>query len=199
MQNRIIFITGRKGTGKTTVANALARQAYLAGRRVMIVAPMGGFDLPGAPTVYDKNGVLSDKTENRSFVLNASNDADALLVIEYAYMVGNVLLVIDEIDLYADVRAPQPLILQIIRYGRHRAVSLVGISQRPANVVRDMTAQSDYMIMFQSTELRDVAYLADRIGPTDAERVRALPQFQYLTYSAFDGGIIPVRLSNLTI
>lgn len=199
MQNRIVFITGRKGTGKTTVANAIARQAYLSGRRVIVIAPMGGFDLPGAPTVYDKAGVLSDRTNGRSFVLNPSNDDDALLAVEYAYGIGNVLLVIDEIDLYADVRAPQPLIMQIIRYGRHRAVSLIGISQRPANVVRDMTAQADYMIMFQSTELRDVAYLADRIGPTDAEQVRALPQFQYLVYSAFDGGIKPVTLSELTV
>jgi DNA helicase HerA-like ATPase len=199
VQNRIIFITGRKATGKTTFSNALAAQAYHAGRRVIVVAPMGGFDLPGCPTVHSQAEMLSDRTVGRSFVLNPPDDATALLAIRFAYALGNVLLVVDEIDLYADVRSPDPIVMQIIRYGRHRGVSLLGVSQRPANVVRDMTAQCDFIVMFQSTELRDVAYLSDRIGNDNAEKIRALPQFTYMTYSAFEGGLVTVSPSALIV
>jgi len=190
MTNKIIFITGRKGSGKTTLANRIANDYYLAGRRVICIAPMAGFDLSGAPTIFNRDELLSDKTDGRSFVLQPPDDMTALLGIEFGYRLGHTVIVVDEIDLYADCRAPHPLLLQIVRYGRHRAVSLIGISQRPANVVRDMTAQSDYIVMFQSTENRDLQYLADRIGSDNAEAVRQLPQFEYLVYSAYAGGIV---------
>lgn len=198
MQNRIVFITGRKATGKTTLANALANEAYHMGRRVVVIAPMGGFDLPGAPTIASEKELFSDRTFGRSFVVNPPNDALAALAIRYAQGIGNCVLVVDEIDLYADVHAPDDnVVKQIVRYGRHRAVSLIGVSQRPANVMRDMTAQCDYIVMFQSTEQRDVLYLADRIGSDNADRVRTLPQFHYMVYSAYAGGIVTVNPSEL--
>jgi len=197
MQNRIVFVTGRKGCGKTTVSNALANEAYQAGRRVIVVAPMGGFDLAGSPTVFSRDEMLSDQTFGRSFVVNPPDDQTAIDAIRLAYGVGNCVLVVDEIDLYGDVRSPDESLLKVIRYGRHRGVSLIGVSQRPANVVRDLTAQSDILIMFHTTENRDVLYLADRIGSDNAERLRSIPQFSYLVYSAQDGGIIPASLSSI--
>jgi DNA helicase HerA-like ATPase len=192
MTNRIIFITGRKGSGKTTLSNEIAQTAMLGGRRVIVIAPMGGIELPGCPVISSLPELLEDKTRGRSFVVQPDSDELAAKVLQYGYLVGNCVLVVDEIDLYANNTSPMWETMNIIRYGRHRACSLVGISQRPANVVRDLTAQADYLIMFQSTENRDIEYLAGRIGPELGEQVRNLAQFEYRIYSAYSGGLVNV-------
>jgi hypothetical protein len=191
MQNRIIFITGRKGCGKTTYAADMARKLYLSGQRVVVVDPMNGFDLPGAPVVSSCSEIIGDRLHDRSFVAVPGTDPrlpEAVFL--FCYITGNLWLFVDEIDLYLPHGMPDGSLLNAIRYGRHRGLSLVGISQRPANVVRDLTAQSDLIVMFQTAEPRDLEYLAGRIGRENADRVQGLEQFRSLTYSAYHGRIM---------
>lgn len=197
MQNRIIFITGRKGSGKTTLANELARSAYYNRQRVIIVAPMGGFDLTGSPVIHQSTELLNNDIANRSIIAVPGSDVQLpRSVMLYAYESGNVTLFVDEVDIFCSAHFAEPALLNIIRYGRHRQVNLVAISQRPANVIRDLTAQSDFLVMFQSTELRDLEYLGQRIGRENSDQVARLDQFKYLIYSAFDGGLMKEGGSN---
>jgi len=184
MQNRIMFITGRKGSGKTTYADKLASGLYLRGNRVIIVSPMGGFSLAGCESVTTLEQLVDPKLKDRSFVVLPSDDKLAEAAFLYAYTCGNAWLFVDEIDLYMSAYNCNESLQKIIRYGRHRRVSLVGISQRPANVHRDLTAQADILVMYQTHEPRDVDYLAVRIGKENAERLRSLPLFKPLIYMA---------------
>lgn len=191
MQNTIVFITGRKGSGKTTLANKMVNARFRAGERCLVVAPMRGIELSGEPVIMSVSDLLNPAYDNRSLNICPGNDprlpAAAFL---YAYTCGNCWLVVDEVDIWTSAQSCDESILNAIRYGRHRGLSQIYISQRPANVIRDLTAQSDYLFMFQSTENRDVEYLAARIGRENAERVRRLKQFDYAVYSAFSGGLV---------
>lgn len=190
MQNVIMFVTGRKGSGKTTFAAAMARSLYLDGHRVIILDPMNGFDLPGSPRVSAVADLPTDRIVGRSFLAMPGTDGRLpAAVFLYAYTCGNLTLVVDEVDLYLPHGGPDDNLLNIIRYGRHRGLNLIAISQRPANVVRDLTAQSDYIVMFQTSEPRDLDYLAGRIGKDNADKVAALPQFHPAIYSAYEGGL----------
>jgi SpoVK/Ycf46/Vps4 family AAA+-type ATPase len=183
MQNRIVFITGGKGSGKTTLADKIAKHLYYTKQRVIVVAPMGGFDLPGVPIVRNVQQLGSPEIKDRSFIVLPESDRLAEMAFLYAWTAGNCWLFVDEIDLYMNHMNADENLRKIIRYGRHRGVNLVAIAQRPANVHRDLTAQSDYIVIFSTVENRDVEYLAKRIGQENAEKIRRLPLYKPLVYT----------------
>ena len=190
MQNKIIYITGRKGSGKTTLAAELTQRKVDAGFRTVVVSPMGGINFV-APFVRTRAELLNPILDDSSFIVQVDREFDLTAsVFKYVYLCGNITLVVDEIDLYIPNGQPDEYLLNIIRYGRHKRIDLIGISQRPARVVRDLTAQADIICIFQSTENRDVDYLAGRIGRENADKIRGLNQFDYAVYSAYDGKII---------
>jgi len=158
----------------------------------MFEAPPSGTPvLPGSPTITTTAELLDPAFDTRSLVIIPGVDPSvAESCFQYVFACGNMVLLVDEVDLWLSHTRPSETLLSIIRYGRHRQIDLCAISQRPANVVRDLTAQADFIVMFQSTENRDVEYLAARIGRDSAEMVRNLPQFKPLIYSAYTGGVV---------
>lgn len=191
MQNIILFVCGRKGSGKSTISRKIAIAAYERGRRVAVIDPMGCFELPGAPILTDLNQ-LCNMPDGRSFVFRPGDDQAAEKAILFSYIAGDLFLIVDEADLYLPASpAADNSLMKVVRYGRHKGISLCAVSQRPANVARDLTAQSDFILSFHVTEPRDVQYLAYRIGKSLAEELTRLPKFQTKIYAADTGGYIP--------
>lgn len=172
-KNNIIFICGQKGSGKTYLAANMARSLHSIGRRVICVAPMAGFALPGSPIIKTAEIGLYHKYKNASIVVNPTDDNIALTAFRYALTVGDLCLFVDEIDLYFSPFKPDDNLLRIVRYGRHFNLSLVAISQRPASVCKDLIAQADYKIFFRTTEPNDLAYLKKWSG-IDPGRLQSL-------------------------
>jgi hypothetical protein len=85
------------------------------------------------------------------------------------------LLVIDELDKYCSPHFVPDGLMNVINYGRHYSVSFIGVSRRPKRVHRDVTANADEIICYQTQEPGDVRYLAEFIGEDVADRLSALP------------------------
>lgn len=189
-QNRIVFITGRKGSGKTFFANQAIAKAMELGNRVIVVSPMGGLDVPGGVVVRTAEEFRQADTGGKNILGLVGDDDDlAPFLFLYAYRSGDVTLVVDEIDLWMSHSNCDDSLLRIVRYGRHQRINLIAISQRPANVYRDLTAQSDFLVMFNSSENRDREYLSQRIGRENADRLRSLERFTFLVYDSRTGGL----------
>lgn len=81
------------------------------------------------------------------------------------------LIVVDEADLFApqaDARKlPPPPLVDLVRRGRHRGVSLVLCTQRPALVMRDAYALADWVVICQTTDRRDLDRLCELEGVED--------------------------------
>lgn len=195
MQNVIVCVFGRKGTGKTTYAANLTEKLYQSGKTVIVVAPMGGFKLHGSPEVDSvKQLEAVARSGRRSMLIIPDMDDDLpTKTFEFAYRAGNCVLVVDEVDTYFSHANPDPWLRKIVRYGRHRGVSLIAICQRPANVQRDLTAMADELILFSMTENRDIEYLKARIGVQGVAQVTALPPFKHYRWN---GSQKPVDLFN---
>ena len=184
MQNSIVFICGRKGCGKTTLASKMTRRLCRDGRRVLVVAPMGGFSVLGSPVIRDNDLARFAALKGRSALVLPESDDLARTAFAFAWQSqlersSPLWLIVDEIDLYFGWRDPDPSLRDVVRYGRHRHINLIGISQRPANVHNDLLAQADRRIIFQTIEPNDLAYLKKYIG-LDPELAQALPMFEYL-------------------
>lgn len=185
MQNRIIFITGRKGCGKSTYALRFAEQAA-GSHTLVIVDPMNCFGSLQLPDVRTRDELAAiTRSGRRSFrVIPTVDESIVETVFEFCFHAQNLILIVDEVDLYLSHALPSPWLLKLIRYGRHQRVSLVAISQRPANVKRDLTAMADDVIVFAVTENRDLQYLSQRLSPTEINIVKRLPKFKHFRWSA---------------
>lgn len=182
MRNFIITIFGQKHTGKTFLANGLFRLLHDAGRRVMVVAPAGGFSCPGVPV--NRTGSLSfyRNLSGRSCIVEPENDYTVATCIKFCYEVGGLWLIVDEIDNYLPPQGYDLDLMRIVRYGRHRNLNLVGICQRPASVNKSLIAQADVKIFFRTVEPNDLLYIR-KLTALDPDKIRALPDRRYLIES----------------
>lgn len=178
LNNRIILLFGQKGCGKTYLANKLCQALYQAGHRIICVAPSAGFNFIEGPIITQAYPGEYEKLAGRSVVVHPSNDIAAELAISFAWNLGRCTLVIDEIDLYCTPWDVYGDLLNIIKYGRHKEINLIGIAQRPANVNRSLTAQADVKIIFRITEPTDLKYL-QKFCQVVPDSVRGLPDHKY--------------------
>lgn len=183
--NRIIIICGRKGCGKTTMAHDIARRLYYDRRRFFFLSPHDEMALPGVPVIRSADRRRFELLDGRSALVVPENEDLAGYLFRFVWSLQEsqrprpLWLLVDEIDLWLSNHRPDPDLMKIVRYGRNRLISLVGIFQRCANVHNDLLAQSDDKIVFQVTIPSDLAYL-QRFAGVDPDRIRALAQFEYV-------------------
>lgn len=76
-------------------------------------------------------------------------------------------IVIDEADLFCTPYNINDDLNRIIKYGRHWSQNIVYAARRPAEVNRNLTAQSDCLVSFKQTEPRDIASLKRSYAQAD--------------------------------
>ena len=164
MRNNIAVLAGQKGTGKTTLARELVAQAP----RVVVIDPMGEYGLEsGCSPVWGFEAAceaLLDAEPRSRFRLSLrSEDTDDLLdLLGLAWDMPGILLTVEEATLFCGPTTLPPEISRLLRYGRHRAIDQLYVTQRIAEISRTMTALADHVITFRQTEPGDLDHLRRR-------------------------------------
>jgi DNA helicase HerA-like ATPase len=177
MTNFICVVFGKKGSGKTTLVKRSA--SFLS--RVVIFDPL---------SEYADGVVISDAASLAEYlrvnhagkfkiIFRAEDDqvfSEAFYACRNMY---DMTIIIEEVDNFCSPYDIEENLRGIIRYGRHRQLSIIGVSRRPAEVSRHLTAQADCIISFIQNEPRDIAYLKSRLSNEDCEQIKSLPEYQY--------------------
>jgi len=145
-QREVILLSGRTGTGKST----LARKLYLQFPRRVI---------------YDPQHEHEEKSLSRLHSFNPFHitTQSATNAASLAWLAGNCVLVID--DAYAYMRHPlETDILRVVKEGRHRAVSIIAVTQRLPDVAPDLRSEVDVMIAFKAVMQSDIDRLEREWG-----------------------------------
>ncbi len=183
LQNRIIGIAGRKGSGKSTAA-----------RRVLECCPrLFVFDAMGEHTwipnrlrsleAADDFLAWSETQENfAGAVIPDSLDDDFAEVAEMVYDRGNLLFAVEEIAVLCSPSFLPPELDRIVRLGRHRRLSLLWTAQRMVETSRRLTSACDWFVLFRHSEPRDLDGIAERCGHQVAGRVAELSLHGYLVW-----------------
>jgi hypothetical protein len=107
-----------------------------------------------------------------------------------AYATGNLLLCIDEMGMLTeggqfaiDAKGKEPILKAIVHYGRHRKIDVICTAQRPTDVARRYTALCTELRVFQTSENKDLTYLAERMGDSATSRLSNLPKFTFLHWT----------------
>jgi hypothetical protein len=74
---------------------------------------------------------------------------------------GGMVLLVDEVDLVAPQGPPSREIRTLYRRSRHVGLSVISATQRPGNVSREVSAQSQHLIAHFLSEPRDRDYIVD--------------------------------------
>lgn len=172
-QNLIAFFAGRKGSGKST----LVKECVAEFPRVVILDTMGEYGKEEQTLESAIQGLLAVSDKRRFFYpVRLVHPEDGLRVLRVVYDIPDSLVVVEETSFYCSPSYLPDEMARLVRYGRHRQISQFYVARRPAEIHRDLTAQSDIIVSFVQHEPADVEYLRKVMGPK-AELLPRLPKY----------------------
>jgi hypothetical protein len=184
LQNRIVGIVGRKGSGKSTAM----REITCSQERVVIFDAMAEHRSPNV--FYSVESCLAYLARHaRDLFFHCalrprSQEEESLnRLAREVFRLGSICFAVEEVPWFS-TPASQPEGLDLIaRMGRHRQIDMVWTAQRIAEVSKRLTAATDVFVLFASTEPRDLNALSERCGPEVAGKVQHLGLHGRLVYN----------------
>lgn len=180
VQNQIIAVFGRKGSGKTTLV-----QRYLATVPRFVVADTLAEYTVGTVFTNLKDFARAAKRAGSGklqAVVRIGSDEEFDALSAMVRIIGEqapVLYAIEEADIQCSPQFIPPSMDRLVRYGRHWRVSLLVVSRRPAEISRHLTAQADTIVAFQTFEPRDLDFFRARCGGDFAESIAGLNRYKW--------------------
>ncbi len=125
-----------------------------------------------------------DRTDGRWRVALFSTDLEDSFeeICEAVWAVGNMLLVVEEVDRFCDPSYIGDAFFRIVNYGRHAEtgpVDFLAVSRAPADVHRALTRMAYEIYCFTMGEPRDLEYLKKRVSEAYADGLQTLPPHHY--------------------
>lgn len=176
-ENTIISVYGRKGSGKSFLVKEILTEYP----RIVILDTLGEYDDAEIETTLAGaiRKILSVR-DKRVFTISVRLDdvEEYLKLLRLLYEMERICVVLEEVSLYTSPQKIPPELSALVRYGRHKAISLIFVSRRPAETHRDISAQSDVVVSFAQHEPRDIVYFRALFGKGIAGSVESLRQYQ---------------------
>jgi len=196
LQNKIIGIAGRKGSGKSTIA----RRVLSRFPRLFVFDTVA--DHRWVPNNFDDLDSVDEFfawAEGQDFFagryvsqFNLAQDFEECC--DLVWHTGDLLLGVEEVPMLgASASYLPPAFDRIIRLGRHRKISVLWTAQRMAEVARRLTAASDVFVLFAHSEPRDLDAIADRCGGEVAQKVSRLGLHGFLVWDVLGRRELPAR------
>ena len=191
-KRRVIF--GKTGSGKTVLAREVVKRI---GCDRILYYDSNGHDY--------KDGVICEGLEQLKSYWRRVADGpfkivfrstqprkDHAEVCQIVMSAGNVIFLVDEMDMYFDKGEPSEEFADLIRRGRHEDIELVGISQRPRQLgeVRSMAHE---LYVFDTHEPSDLGYYKQSFSEALVDKIKALGEYEYVE------AILPYDETKLTI
>lgn len=188
VQNRIVGIIGRKGSGKSTKLRELLRYCP----RWLAFDPMRDHGELAAGNVFESIGAVTrflNWSRNQPafagvYVPQDDPSVEVEEVSRLVYARGDLCFVCEEVPLYTQAGYVPPIFGRLIRTGRHRHLDIAWTAQRAAEVPKTLTSLTDVWVLFSQTEPKDLAALAERCGRDVADRVASLGPHAFVIWDA---------------
>jgi hypothetical protein len=193
VRDLVVAFFGARGQGKSTQAKqylALHRPA-----RLLIWDTMNEYGAH-AERVESLSQILARARAGRMFGLRyvppAGSDAqlaarfDAFCAI--AYELGELLLLVEELQRVTKPSWAPPAWSDCTLRGRHRGLSIFGLSQRPASVDKNFFTNCSTVSSCRLNFSADVACIAGVLG-VERDRIVALPRYRYIARDMTTGAV----------
>lgn len=108
--------------------------------------------------------------------------ADFPRICELVTACGDMLFVVDEVQLYSHGPWCPPEFTKVITGGRHAGIDLIGVTQAPKKLGELLRSQAHEWFVFGVREPDQVRYLSDRLPGVPDDRFESLGKYQYVHY-----------------
>ncbi len=192
MQNEIIAIVGRKGSGKSTAL-----------RRIMEPLPCIVLWDPLGEHCWCPNPIQTAERLREFFRWARGQERFGARFIAHSnlpmafdgfadlvYRRGNLVVGVEEVPMISEPNWLPDGFDRLVRLGRHRGIDLVWTAQRMSEVARRLTSATDRFLLFRHTEPRDIDAIQARCGIDVADRVARLGQHEMLEWDVLSQQII---------
>jgi len=182
-EKKVKLIFGKRGSGKSYLAEKLIREE----RRLVVYDVM---------SEYTNGIVYGTETCGKmmEFWLRVYQDRFRLIyrpikpleeietLSDLIFELGDVCFLVEEIDCYCSAYKISDSFASIVQRGRHKNITLIGITQRPFGIHRLLTSQAKEIYIFSTNEPRDREYLRTLLGQEIEGKLDALEQYQYVKW-----------------
>jgi len=180
-EKKVILILGKRGSGKSYLANKLLESE----RRFLVFDTLSEYTNGVVFNAEDKEGLDEFwgqvyRTSYRLVYRPLNPDAEIERIADLVYTLGNTTFLVEEIDCYCSPYQISKSFAHIVQRGRHKNITLIGVSQRPYGIHRLLTSQAKEIYVFATNEPRDREYLKNLLGQEIEQKLDALQQYQYL-------------------
>jgi len=182
-EKKITLIFGKRGTGKSYLAAKLIAEE----RRLLIYDTLSEYD---AGVIFDTEQAEQFKefwrhVYRRNFrlvyrPLNPQAEIDEIA--ELVFALGDMTFLVEEVDCYCTSYQISDAFAHIIQRGRHKNISLIGVTQRPFGISRLLTSQAKEIYVFGTNEPRDRDYLKLLLGEAIEPKLDLLQKYEYVRW-----------------
>lgn len=180
-EKKITLIFGKRGTGKSYLAAKLIAEE----RRLLIYDTLSEYE---AGVIFgteqaDEFFEYWRHVYRRNFrliyrPLNPQDEIDEIA--ELVFTLGDMTFLVEEVDCYCTSFQISDAFAHIIQRGRHKNITLIGVTQRPFGIHRLLTSQAKEIYVFGTNEPRDRDYLKLLLGEAIEEKLDQLKQYEYV-------------------
>lgn len=183
IEKKVILIIGKRGSGKSY----LTKKLIAVHNRLLVYDIMSEYT---SCLVFEKETI----NEFRMFwghvykndfrfayrPIQPKQEIDYLAKLVFA--LGNMTFVVEEIDSICTAYDMPESFSRIIARGRHRNITLIGVTPAPFGIHRDLTRQAKEIYVFNTKEPRDRDYLRSLLGQEIEAKLDALGQYEYVKW-----------------
>lgn len=197
-KNNISLIVGRKGCGKSTLANALAAGK----KRLIILDPQSEYDVGLRVVNFDQfteaiqKYRFAEDVKIRYFPQDKKDSKFMFsLVCDVVYDFADVTFLIEELGYFMSATSFPASFARLVMGSRHQRISIIGVTQRATKIPRDLRSQADVIYSFQQVEPGDVKYISEFMEMKSVSRVKSLSNHNFIEW--LPDGTTSVKKINL--
>lgn len=182
-EKKVKLIFGKRGSGKSYLAAMLIELEL----RLLIYDVMSEYQngVVFSTETYERLLEFWRHVYRKRFRLiyrPIKPDVEIEGICDLVYTLGDCCFLVEEIDCYCSAYKISDSFASIIQRGRHKNITLIGITQRPFGIHRLLTSQAKEIYIFSTNEPRDREYLRTLLGQEIEGKLDALEQYQYVKW-----------------
>jgi len=191
-EKKVILIFGKRGSGKSYLAQHLVRSE----KRLVVYDTLGEFNQ--GVIFHDWFDMLrfwrAVYRRNFKIVYRPANPvAEFPAMADLVWQLGGCTFYVEEIDSFMSPYQIGPEFCNLIQRGRHKDITLIGVSQRPFGINRLLTSQAKEIYVFNTNEPRDREYLRGLLGAEIEPLLDSLGQYECLRWQDGQEKIITTK------
>lgn len=186
-EKKKILVLGKTGSGKSFLAKTLLKKYD----RYIVFDTMDEYTNGVIVDGLSELAVLWKKchTGNFRIIYRPRRPEDEIEAIaKLVYECEDLTFLCEEIDLFGSSYKISDEMSDILRRGRHKHITFIGVSQRPYGIHRLFTSQSKEIYVFATNEPRDRDYLKQLLATSQiteqavVDRLDELKEYEYVLW-----------------